>query len=102
MATAWLAPLPPARLSNPEEEIVSPGRDMDFTLGMAVNQGVPDIIKHSATTMKILVNVWGGVKRLASSTAFPSFDTLMDPLTRHFAVILVVLNKQLGDRASSW
>ena len=64
------------------------------------------MIKHSATTMKIFVDVWGRVKGgSVSSTKLPSFYALMDPLTRHLVVILVVLKKYWGDRTvhdSGW
>ena len=67
MATAWLAPLPPHRLSKPEEDIVSPGRDIDFTLRKNVNQESPGRLSvPGAATIKILIDVWGEAEELVS------------------------------------
>ena len=56
--------------------------------------------KSSATTMEILVDIWGKLKKLVLWVGVPSLNTLMDPLTRHFVVILAVLSKERDDRKS--
>jgi len=57
--------------------------------------------KGSATTMKILVDICGKLEKLVLWMGIPSLNTLMDPLTRHLAVILAVLSKERGDHKSS-
>ena len=50
--------------------------------------------------MEILVDIWGKLKKLVLWVGVPSLNTLMDPLTRHFVVILAVLSKERDDRKS--
>jgi len=51
--------------------------------------------------MKIFVDIWGKLDNLVLWVRIPLLNTLMDPLTRHFAVILAVLSKERDDRKSS-